>query len=171
MKTIDIYTTPQCGFCKQLKTLLTQEGISYAEHDVTSSDALLAEMQVLSSGALSVPVVVVAKGKAQQAVAIGFEEAKKLLGFGKAGKSQSAAGSGSARLTCPRCGHMQEAPIPTTSCVPFYICEGCKETIKASGEDCCVFCSYADRPCPLKSSGKDKGCAGDSCSIRSAHHT
>ena len=169
MRTVDLYTTPQCGFCKQLKALLQQEGITYAEHDVTRSDALLAEMQVLSGGALSVPVVVVAKGKEEQAVAIGFEEAKTLLGFEKAGKSQSAAESGSARLTCPRCGHIQEETIPTTSCVPFYVCGGCGQTIQAKGEDCCVFCSYADRPCPLKPVEKGRGCADGACSIPTSH--
>lgn len=166
--TIDIYTTPQCGFCKQLKALLKQEGVSYTEHDVTRSDALLVEMQTLSGGALSVPVVVVAKGTELQAVAIGFDEGKKLLGLPAGEKQHNAKAGNIARLTCPQCGYVQEAPIPTTSCVPFYVCDGCKGTMQAVGEDCCVFCSYADRPCPLKSS--EEGCKGGICSLQSFHH-
>ena len=50
-------------------------------------------------------------------------------------------------LTCPRCGHRQEMEIPQTSCIPFYLCQGCGETIQA--RSCCVFCDYADRPCPV----------------------
>lgn len=51
-------------------------------------------------------------------------------------------------LTCPKCGHKQEGEIPTNTCIAFYSCEGCKEMIAPAGEDCCVFCSYADKPCP-----------------------
>lgn len=155
MTTIDIYTTPQCGFCKQLKALLKQEGTPFTEHDVTRSEQILVEMQTLSGGALSVPVVVVAKGTKEQAVAIGFEEAKNLLGLGSE-KTKDTPGE-TAILTCPLCNHTQPGVIPTTSCVPFYFCEGCRKTIQAKNGTCCVFCSYADRPCPLKSSGKDKG--------------
>lgn len=148
--TVDIYTTPQCGFCKQLKMLLQQEGVSYTEHDVTKSDADLQEMQKITGGALSVPVVVTNRGADTQRYAIGFDAAKKFLNLGGEEKI-TAQVEEMAVLTCPKCHHAQSAPIPTTSCVPFYICEGCKETIQAAGDDCCVFCSFADRPCPLKS--------------------
>ncbi len=52
-------------------------------------------------------------------------------------------------LTCPQCGHKQEGDIPEGSCIPFYVCDGCKERIKAIGEDCCVFCSHGDKVCPV----------------------
>jgi len=55
-----------------------------------------------------------------------------------------------AKLTCPKCGHKQEGAMPTNACVPFYICDNCKETITPKGDDCCVFCSYADKKCPAK---------------------
>jgi glutaredoxin len=165
MSIIDIYTTPQCGFCKQLKALLDSEGKKYTSHDVTASDNDLQEMQTLTDGALSVPVVVVDKGTDSQGVAVGFEEGKELLGF--SGKTKKDDGSGEmGHLTCPECQHMQEAPIPTTSCVPFYKCEGCNKTIKATGGDCCVFCSYGDKLCPISNRSKVGGCADGSCAIK-----
>lgn len=150
MTTIDIYTTPQCGFCKQLKALLDAAGKRYTAHDVTASEEALKAMQTLSNGAMSVPVLVLDKSKDTQKVGVGFEEAKKLLG--KEEQREKAQNNETATLTCPLCGHKQPGVIPTAACVPFYFCEGCRKTIQAVGEDCCVFCSYADRPCPLKSS-------------------
>jgi hypothetical protein len=36
-------------------------------------------------------------------------------------------------------------------CLPhFYRCTGCGEMLKPRDGDCCVFCSYADTPCPSK---------------------
>lgn len=169
VSTIDIYTTPQCGFCKQIKALLTEKSMVYTEHDVTSSDELLKEMQEITRGALSVPVVVVNKGTDTQKYAIGFDEAKVLLHLSKEQDGAGDEKGETANLTCPTCGHVQGAPIPTTSCVPFYICDGCKETIQAEGEDCCVFCSYADKPCPI-STKKDRGgssCKGGVCGLPS----
>lgn len=55
-----------------------------------------------------------------------------------------------ARLTCPRCGAAQEADMPTDACQHFYECVRCKAVLKPKQGDCCVFCSYADRPCPPK---------------------
>lgn len=161
MPTIDIYTTPQCGFCKQLKSLLDAEGKQYTAHDVTASEEDLKEMQKLSDGAMSVPVLVLDKGAHAQKVGIGFEEAKKLLGKNA---ETASAGSEKSMLTCPKCGHKQEGAIPTTSCVPFYVCDDCKKTIKAAGEDCCVFCSYGDKPCPIGNKPKG-GCSNGSCSL------
>lgn len=51
-------------------------------------------------------------------------------------------------LTCPRCGHKQGMEIPRDRCIPFYKCEGCGNIIAATGS-CCVFCDYADTPCPV----------------------
>lgn len=54
-------------------------------------------------------------------------------------------------LTCPKCSTKQRKEIPLNACVPFFLCNSCKETIVAKDVDCCVFCSYSDRQCPLKS--------------------
>lgn len=53
-------------------------------------------------------------------------------------------------LTCPLCSAKQEEEIPTSSCVPFYVCRQCGKMVSAKEGDCCVFCSYGDRACPLK---------------------
>lgn len=55
-------------------------------------------------------------------------------------------------LTCPRCGHQQRLLIPTNSCIPFYLCNGCNNIIDT--KSCCVFCDYADRPCPVGKADK-----------------
>lgn len=55
----------------------------------------------------------------------------------------------SATLTCPECNHKQTKEIPEDSCLPFYICENCGQSISAKEKDCCVFCSYGDKKCPV----------------------
>lgn len=149
MQTIDIYSTPQCGFCKALKAKLDMAKISYINHDVTTNPKDLSDMQELSGGAMSVPVTVLNKGMTNQQVLLGYPDAVKALGLEEK-KTGNIEQKDTTTLTCPQCGHKQQGEIPTTSCVPFYVCENCKETIKAQGEDCCVFCSYADKRCPLK---------------------
>lgn len=162
MQTIDIYTTPQCGFCKALKAKLDEKNISYASHDITANEENLADMRQLSGGAMSVPVTVINKGTENQKVAVGYPDSVKAIGLEDEANEKSDQ-KDTATLTCPKCGHKQQGEIPTTSCVPFYVCNGCKEIIKAQGEDCCVFCSYADKECPLK---KKKGdCSSGACKI------
>lgn len=77
--TIDIYSTPQCGYCKQLKAALTEKRVSFTNHDVTTSEEDLAEMQNLTNGGMSVPVTVIDKGTPKQKVAIGYDDAAKIL--------------------------------------------------------------------------------------------
>lgn len=76
MKTITIYSTPTCGFCQQLKQFLNINAIPYDDHDVTTDDAALQEMQKLSQGSLSVPLIVFNKGEIDQAVQIGYDPEK-----------------------------------------------------------------------------------------------
>ena len=60
-----------------------------------------------------------------------------------------------ARLTCPLCGHVAEEQMPTDYCLHFYECRGCQAVLKPKAGDCCVFCSYADAPCPpMQESGR-----------------
>ncbi len=51
-------------------------------------------------------------------------------------------------ITCPQCGHQKEEKMPTDACQYFYECEECKTILKPEPGDCCVFCSYANIPCP-----------------------
>jgi len=54
------------------------------------------------------------------------------------------------KLTCPHCGHIQATDMPTDACQISYKCINCKELIVPKKGDCCVFCSYAEDPCPPK---------------------
>ena len=61
-----------------------------------------------------------------------------------------------ARITCPECGHAATETMPTDSCVFFYACLGFIGTVlKPKPNDCCVFCSYADQPCPIVQATKN----------------
>lgn len=44
MRDVTIYTRQFCGFCTAAKRLLDGKGVSYTEHDATSSSALRQEM-------------------------------------------------------------------------------------------------------------------------------
>ncbi|RUM78959.1 MAG: hypothetical protein DSZ16_09345 [Candidatus Thioglobus sp.] len=53
-------------------------------------------------------------------------------------------------ISCPHCGHQQQEKMPSDHCLYFYRCTACDKTLKPKPGDCCVFCSYADYPCPPK---------------------
>ena len=53
-----------------------------------------------------------------------------------------------ATLTCPDCGSEHHETMTDSSCRFFYWCAACGATLRPRCEDCCVFCSYADVPCP-----------------------
>lgn len=58
-----------------------------------------------------------------------------------------------ARITCPRCGFVKQEAMPTDACQYFYECTNCHTRLTPKEGDCCVFCSYADVPCPPKAAG------------------
>lgn len=76
MKTIDIYSTPTCGFCRQLKGFLTEKNISFQDHNVVEDEAAREEMQKITDGGTSVPVIVFNQGQADQEFQIGFNPEK-----------------------------------------------------------------------------------------------
>jgi len=53
-----------------------------------------------------------------------------------------------AMITCPLCGAISKETMPTDACQYFYECKGCGVMLKPRSGDCCVYCSYADVPCP-----------------------
>ena len=55
---VTVYTTPTCGFCRQVKSYLQQRGVPFTEHDV-SRDRTAATQMVQLSGQQGVPVVVI----------------------------------------------------------------------------------------------------------------
>jgi hypothetical protein len=51
-------------------------------------------------------------------------------------------------ITCPLCSTQTQETMPEDACQHFYVCMGCGEMLTPKPGDCCVFCSYADSPCP-----------------------
>ncbi|MDI4656844.1 MULTISPECIES: GDCCVxC domain-containing (seleno)protein [Xanthobacter] len=51
-------------------------------------------------------------------------------------------------ITCPHCRTAFKETMPTDACQYFYTCRACRAVLKPKPGDCCVFCSYADVPCP-----------------------
>ncbi|PHQ70545.1 MAG: hypothetical protein COB93_05285 [Sneathiella sp.] len=61
-------------------------------------------------------------------------------------------------ITCPECGHSELESMPTNACQYFYDCKSCAVLLKPLMGDCCVFCSFADVPCPPIQ--EDHACCG-----------
>ncbi len=77
-KTVAIYSTPTCHFCKEAKAFFTDKNIEYTNYDV-STDAVKRKEMIDITGQLSVPVIVI-DGKAM----VGFDqdEVAEKLGIG-----------------------------------------------------------------------------------------
>lgn len=57
MKQVRIYTTDYCGYCRRAKEFLTRRGIPFEEIDVTTNDAMRAELVRMSNGQRTVPQI------------------------------------------------------------------------------------------------------------------
>lgn len=57
-KTVTIYSTPTCHFCKMAKEFFAEKGIEYTAYDV-ASDAQKREEMIKMTGQLGVPVIVI----------------------------------------------------------------------------------------------------------------
>jgi glutaredoxin 3 len=57
MKTVEIYTSPLCGFCHAAKRLLNSKGVSFAEVDVLANPDRKAEMIQRAYGGRTVPQI------------------------------------------------------------------------------------------------------------------
>jgi ssDNA-binding Zn-finger/Zn-ribbon topoisomerase 1 len=57
-----------------------------------------------------------------------------------------------ATLTCPECNSRQDAIMPSEQKQHFYKCsnEKCEANISSSEDECCIFCSYSNKKCPIK---------------------
>ncbi|MEX1109067.1 MAG: GDCCVxC domain-containing (seleno)protein [Dongiaceae bacterium] len=67
-------------------------------------------------------------------------------------------------ITCPECGHRTLETMPADACQYFYDCTKCGALLKPKPGDCCVFCSYADTPCPpIQSSWNGNSDPGRCC--------
>lgn len=59
MQTVEIYTSPLCGFCHAAKRLLKQKGVEFAEVDVWANPDRKPEMIQRASGGRTVPQIFV----------------------------------------------------------------------------------------------------------------
>ncbi|SNR36669.1 glutaredoxin 3 [Puniceibacterium sediminis] len=59
MQTVEIYTSPLCGYCHAAKRLLSQKGVSFSEVDVLANPDRKPEMIQRAHGARTVPQIFV----------------------------------------------------------------------------------------------------------------
>ena len=59
MKTIEIYTSPLCGFCHAAKRLLNAKGVAFSEIDVLQQPERRQEMMNRANGRHTVPQIFV----------------------------------------------------------------------------------------------------------------
>ncbi len=57
MQTIEIYTSPLCGFCHMAKELLSSKSVSFAETDLSRQPEKRAEMLKRAGGKHTVPQI------------------------------------------------------------------------------------------------------------------
>ncbi|MEW2912128.1 MULTISPECIES: glutaredoxin 3 [unclassified Leisingera] len=57
MKTVEIYTSPLCGYCHAAKRLLNQKGVAFSEVNVLEEPERKAEMIQRANGGRTVPQI------------------------------------------------------------------------------------------------------------------
>ena len=57
MKSVEIYTSPLCGYCHAAKRLLTQKGVNFNEIDVLGDPEQKAAMIKRANGGRTVPQI------------------------------------------------------------------------------------------------------------------
>lgn len=82
MKTVKIYSTPTCGYCKMAKEYFTENKVAYTEYDVAADEEKRNEM-IATTGQMGVPVIMVGEEGATPEIVIGFDRSKlaQLLGL------------------------------------------------------------------------------------------
>ena len=77
MKTVSIYTTPSCTYCRMAKEFFKEHNVAFSEFDVAADPVRRGEM-VEMTGQLGVPVI-----KIDDTLLVGFNRTKvsELLGI------------------------------------------------------------------------------------------
>ncbi|MGF6860883.1 glutaredoxin 3 [Rhodobacteraceae bacterium MBR-64] len=57
MNTVEIYTSPSCGFCSAAKRLLREKGVNFSEIDVSRDAGLKQKMIARANGRHTVPQI------------------------------------------------------------------------------------------------------------------
>lgn len=79
-KSVTIYTTKTCGYCKAAKAFMDAHNISYAEIDA-GSDVVKAREMIEKSGQMGVPVIIVGEG-AEETLIVGFDKPRLATALG-----------------------------------------------------------------------------------------
>ncbi|MDZ4231073.1 MAG: glutaredoxin family protein [Dehalococcoidales bacterium] len=69
-KTVVVYSTPTCPWCRRAKDYLTKKGIPYTEHNVAVDKGKAQEM-IQKSGQMGVPVITI-----DDEVIVGFNQGR-----------------------------------------------------------------------------------------------
>ena len=57
MKTVELYTSPLCGFCHSAKRLLSQKGVSFSEINILAQPDRKGELIKRANGGRTVPQI------------------------------------------------------------------------------------------------------------------
>lgn len=74
-KSITIYSTPTCVYCRAAKDFFKEHNITYTEYNVAADSERVKEM-VEKSGQMGVPVIVITDEDGKEEVVIGFNKPK-----------------------------------------------------------------------------------------------
>lgn len=74
MKSVTIYTTQTCQYCKATKEFFKEHNVQYTEIDV-GSDAEKAREMIQKSGQMGVPVIIIGSGADEQLI-VGFDQSR-----------------------------------------------------------------------------------------------
>ena len=77
MKKVEIYTSPTCHFCKDLKTFLNEHKVTYTEYDVVADEEKRKELTERSQQ-LGVPVMFIDDTE----MIVGFDKKKTMAALG-----------------------------------------------------------------------------------------
>lgn len=69
-KSVKVYSTPTCPYCKQVKQFLTENNIVFEDIDV-SKNSVLAQEMIEKSGQMGVPVIDI-----DGQIVVGFDRGK-----------------------------------------------------------------------------------------------
>jgi hypothetical protein len=60
-------------------------------------------------------------------------------------------------IACPFCGISTLEEMPTETAQRTYPCHSCSALLKVVEDECCVFCSFGDIPCPRAQEDWEQG--------------
>ena len=73
-KSVTIYSTQTCGYCKAAKEYFAEHNIKFTEYDVGSDQDKAREM-IDKSGQMGVPVIVIGEGDNEELI-VGFDQTR-----------------------------------------------------------------------------------------------